>query len=219
MNILFCVHFFVSFVFQVREPAPTFIKKILPLENNLPTYVDVLNVLRPIFIQSQYVFKINAFFGYYLKNTITGESDYFYPGYNTKVLVEPCLITDYKNLKDFCEKVSQSNFFSIERPSTKFKLDTISDITFNITFINDHLISNKFIGHNQGDNLKFIKHNKYIIDLKSRSKNKNLCFFRCLAYFKLKKRNGLEKCLLVFFYKNVSEGNSSRFSRDTIIRC
>ena len=81
------------------------------------------------------VFKINAAFGFILKNVETQELRFFHPSNNTMIFDIPRLIQnddDYKTLLNDLEREDIIEYVKVQRPSTKWLVAKVVCIRFDV---------------------------------------------------------------------------------------
>ena len=136
------------------------------------------------FEKQQNAFKVNAAFGFILRNNETGELRYHYASSNTRVLNAPAFVQNKADLMSFLDQFLLQDpleYARLQRPNSKWVVDIITNLTLYIFRIPDHPIGRKDV-----ELPKYIRENRAIISLvndpnKKRPYGDNLCFFRCLA--------------------------------------
>ena len=101
-------------------------------------------------------FKINFSFGYILKNIETGVLRFFHPSYNNNCVLNTAeLISNSDQLSRFLETVSENDFENFDRPDTKWRYLSTTNITFYVnklrkTVIGQPVTLPPFLLHNHG---------------------------------------------------------------------
>ena len=129
------------------------------------------------------VFKVNLSFGFILRNTETGDLQYFHASANNnRVLDAPFQIgneNDTQQLIEQLQNIDYIEWIGQQRPTTKFVVDWVSNVAFFVTKVRGHPIGRTILLP------RFIKRNMYIISLECDHHGVPyhdwLCFFRCLA--------------------------------------
>ena len=83
--------------------------------------------------------KINVGFGFILRERLTNELKFFHPSNNTTILKVPKLISNDEDRKELEEEIEQNDIFEYarkQRPSTKWKVEKIICIRFDIYKLN-----------------------------------------------------------------------------------
>ena len=128
-------------------------------------------------------FKINFSFGYILKNIESGALRYFHPSYNNNSVLNAAeLISDSDQLSRFLETVSEHDFENFDRPDTKWRYLSTTNITFYVnklrkTVIGQSVTLPPFLVFNQG------VHNLTADFRTGELYQDRLCIFRCLSLF------------------------------------
>ena len=89
---------------------------------------NILHLLRDTLNNYNRAIKINASFGFILRERLTDELKFFHPSNNTKLFDIPKMIQnpeDLKKLEEEFEKVDIVNYARKQRPSTKWIVDRI----------------------------------------------------------------------------------------------
>ncbi|KAJ8021642.1 Zinc finger protein MSN2 [Holothuria leucospilota] len=149
-----------------------------------------------IFSDQRSVFKLNIGLGFFLRNVETCELRYYYASNNSKLFSEPFLITNISTLGHLTEVYLAQDLLEharLQRPNSKWVVETITNVTYFVYKIPDHPI-----GCNTIDLPDFVKNNKSIVTLqRNRQTGKcyqdNLCLFRCLTLFRGSSPKSLEK--------------------------
>ena len=128
-------------------------------------------------------FKINFSFGYILKNIETGVLRFFHPSYNNNCVLNTAeLVSSSEDLSRFLETVSEHDFENFDRPDTKWRYLSTTNITFYVnklrkTVIGQPVTLPPFLLHNQGvHNLTADKNTGELYQDRLR-------IFRCLSLF------------------------------------
>jgi len=146
---------------------------------------DELNTyLHQVFDDQTTVFKLNISFGYILRSTVTDELQYHYASRNNNnVFDAPLLVRNENDLHQVQNDLQNLDILEWARqlrPSTKWVVDSITNITFFTTNIPRHPIGRgKSLPH-------YIVENRGIVPLDcdkrtGRVYNDDLCFFRAFA--------------------------------------
>ena len=80
-------------------------------------------------------YKLNAAFGFILKNMDTQELKFFHPSNNNMIFELPKHILDkedYKNLREYLEKEDVLEYANTQRPSTKWRVVKIVCMRFDV---------------------------------------------------------------------------------------
>ena len=139
-------------------------------------------MVRRIFTQQSIAFTINLLFGVMLRPVETGELRYYHPSQNnTRFFDVPHWIQNEEDLEKFLDDLSRHDILEYirqQRPDTKWVVQLITNVTFNVNKINNHPIGasvllSAYVSNNPGlNNLTGGSHGAY---------TDNLCFFRYLA--------------------------------------
>ena len=101
--------------------------------------------LSQIFADQPTVFKINLSFGFILQNTETRALQYHHPSANNNLVLEqPFLVSnqdDFELLYDQIRNIDSMEWVHQQRPSSKWVVDLIMNITWFVWKIHDHPIS------------------------------------------------------------------------------
>ena len=140
--------------------------------------------LSQIFADQPTVFKINLSFGFILQNTDTRALQCHHPSANNNLVLEqPFLVSnqdDFEVLYDQIRNIDSLEWVHQQRPSSKWVVDLIMNITWFVWKIHDHPIG-------RGKYLPgYIVENRGIIPLdrkiqRGKPYEENLCFFHSLA--------------------------------------
>ena len=137
-------------------------------------------------------FKINFSFGYILKNIESGALRYFHPSYNIHCVLNTAeLVSSSEDLSRFLETVSEHDFENFDRPDTKWRYLSTTNITFYVNKLRKTVIGNSdtlpdFLLHNHGLH-------SLIADFRTGELYQDrLCIFRCLSLFFGFQLNNLE---------------------------
>ncbi|KAL9961202.1 hypothetical protein ACROYT_G030103 [Oculina patagonica] len=145
---------------------------------------ELITHLDEIFEDQSNVFKLNIAFGFILRNNETNELQYYYASRNNNLLFESpfqiATAAELQQVRQTLEDIDILEFVRQQRPSSKWVVDTVTNITFYITKIRGHPIG-------CGCDLPgYLRNNPGLIALDrhrrtGRPFNDNLCFFRALA--------------------------------------
>ena len=171
--------------------------------------------MHDVFEKQKTAFKVNATFGFVLKNNETGELRYHYSSSNTRVLTAPFLIQNRLDLISFLNKFLLQDpleYARLQRPNSKWVVDLVTNLTLYIYRIPDHPIGTNIVGLPN-----YILQNPAIISLMN-DPNKhgepyrdNLCFFRCLALHQGCHPKGMEKKTKELFQQHTPDGDFKKF--------
>ena len=173
-----------------------------------------------LFEQQTHAFKINASYGFVLRNNETGDLKYHYASSNTRVLTAPFLIHNRLELMTFLKEFLAQDpleYARLQRPNSKWVVQLVPNLTLYLYKIPNHPIGAHVI---QLPN--YILENRAIVSLANDPNNKgksyqdNLCFFRCVALHQGCHRMGFEKKTKELFNFYLPEGNSNDFSGVTL---
>ena len=139
-------------------------------------------MVQSVFVRQSTAFKLNISFGFILRNVETGELRYFHTSYNNHRFFEvPHLIRNQDDVDRFLTEFNTQDlleFVRQQRPDTKWIVHLLTNVTFYVNKIQDHVIGSKVILPS------YVKNNRAIIGLVAGSNGPyqdNLCLFRCLA--------------------------------------
>ena len=171
---------------------------IFPLKSNNITPGLLLTHLNEIYDQSQRKFKVQMGIGRILRNKENGELKYWRAEHcdshllqNQKV-VQPLKVNSRSDLKQIAENASNlatEDYLQSTRPDTKWELVMPTNVRYYISYTDfvagyitenlpDYLLNKQSVNCLHRDFEKRFQANGYYQD--------KLCFFRCLAYHKLK---------------------------------
>ena len=137
-------------------------------------------------------FKINFSFGYILKNIESDALRFFHPSYNNNCVLNTAeLISNSEELSRFLETVSENDFENFDRPDTKWRYLSTTNVTFYVNKLRKAVIGQSvtlppFLVHNQG------VHNLIADKNTGQLYQDRLCIFRCLSFFSGFHLNNLE---------------------------
>ncbi|XP_072017427.1 uncharacterized protein [Amphiura filiformis] len=181
---------------------------------HLPTLdpVNLANCAEEVFSQQTTAFKVNASFGFILRNNETNERRFYYSSKNTKLFEKPFLVKDratfdtfYNTLKD----IDSLEYARMQRPDSKWTVEIVTNVTFYVYRIRDHPIGAcSYLPD-------YILQNRAVVSLMINNNTKkpykdNLCLFRCMALHKGHHKCGLEKQTKALF-KEYSNQSSQDF--------
>ena len=157
--------------------------------NRRLTSLDTRDLHEPLFTlfdQQKTAFKVNASYGFVLKEKQSGRLRYYHSSSNGcgRLLEEPSLVTNSQTFNTFLERIEETDVLQwaiAKRPNSDWVCELVTNVTFFINRIIHHPIG--CVGVNLPD---YVKHNKAIVGLakdhyRMRTYNDNLCLFRCLA--------------------------------------
>ena len=157
--------------------------------NHRLTSLDTRDLQEPLFAlfdQQKTAFKVNASYGFVLKEKQSGRLRYYHSSSNCcgRLLEEPSLVTNSQTFNTFLERIEETDVLQwaiAQRPNSDWVCELVTNVTFFINRIIHHPIG--CIGVNLPD---YVKHNKAIVGLakdhyRMRTYNDNRCLFRCLA--------------------------------------
>ena len=135
-------------------------------------------ILTKIIQKQKNRFKINYSFGFVLRNIKTQSCRYYHSSHNNaQVLDRAVLISNRHDLVNFLNALSEEDFLeTLTRPDTKWQIVDITNVTFYVTKLKDMALDAQI---DLPDNVKF---NSGLVNF---SAEDHLCFFRCLAVFKV----------------------------------
>ena len=129
-------------------------------------------------------FKINLSHSFILRDKDTRVYTYFHSSYsNHLVLDKPKLISNYRDMKLFIDKIKDSDYLASvnnEKPTSRKAVQLIVATTFYVASL-----KSKTLGLNTSYIPLFLSRNnslKNFIDKDKRRKRDGLCLFKCLAY-------------------------------------
>ncbi|KXJ22829.1 Zinc finger and SCAN domain-containing protein 22 [Exaiptasia diaphana] len=140
--------------------------------------------LQQILADQTTVFWLNMSFGFVLRNTETGDLQYYHASHNNhRVFDKPFLIgnvRDIDRVADTIHELDIAEWVKQQRPNSKWVVDVITNVTFFVSKIRDHPIGRS------GLLPEYIMNNRGLIALDCKDKtgepyDDHLCFFRCLA--------------------------------------
>ena len=166
------------------------------------------SMLEQVFEDQTHAFKINASYGFILRNNETNELRHFYSSTNNRVFSEPVLVKDRQGLQSFTNTFNLQDpleYARLQRPNSKWVVDLITNVTFFVYKLPDHII-----GTPTTNLPEFVKENQAIVCLEKNPNSRkpyrdNLCFFRCLALHKGHHRNALETTAISLFGQYTKE--------------
>ena len=129
------------------------------------------------------VFKLNASFGFILRNNETNALQYYYASRNNHLFDTPFQIassTDLQEVREVFRDTDMLEWVRQQRPNSKWVVEQATNVTFFVTKLRDHPIGRgKLLPH-------YIVENRGVVSLdrdksNNKSYNDNLCFFRALA--------------------------------------
>ena len=159
--------------------------------NHRLTSLDTRDLQEPLFAlfdQQKTAFKVNASYGFVLKEKQSGRLRYYHSSSNCCgwLLEEPSLIANRDDLDRFLARIAESDIQQwaiTQRPDSDWVCEHVTNVTFFINRIAQHPIG--CVGIALPD---YVKNNKAVVGLERNKQNSiykdNLCLFRCLALHK-----------------------------------
>ena len=157
--------------------------------NHRLTSLDTRDLQEPLFAlfdQQKTAFKVNASYGFVLKEKQSGRLRYYHSSSNCcgRLLKEPSLIANRDDFDRFLARIAESDIQQwaiTQRPDSDWVCEHVTNVTFFINRIAQHPIG--CVGVALPD---YVKRNKAIVGLeKDHHRNAiyrdNLCLFRCLG--------------------------------------
>ena len=182
-----------------REAVTTFrreghILTVYNIQCNSVKHANLEYGFRSIFSCQNHAFKINISCGYILQDVVSGAFSYWSPSQNNQLLIKhPTLI---KTDADHDNFIASLNLVNIEqclaRPNTKYRLVLITNVTYYVISCRGIPIGcvdirlPRYLIMRRGVHCLARNHNT------RKPFNNNYCLFRCLAYHRLKRLQGLE---------------------------
>ena len=160
--------------------------------NHRLTSLDTRDLQEPLFAlfdQQKTAFKVNASYGFVLKEKQSGRLRYYHSSSNCcgRLLEEPSLIANRDDFDRFLARIAESDILQwaiTQRPNSDWVCEHVTNVTFFLNKILQHPIG--CVGIDLPD---YVKNNKAVVGLekdhyRTRTYNDNLCLFRCLALHK-----------------------------------
>ena len=156
--------------------------------NHRLTSLDTRDLQEPLFAlfdQQKTAFKVNASYGFVLKEKQSGRLRYYHSSSNCcgRLLEEPSLIANRDDFDRFLARIAESDILQwaiTQRPNSDWVCEHVTNVTFFINRIAQHPIG--CVGVALPD---YVKRNKAIVGLEKDGHGviyrDNLCLFRCLA--------------------------------------
>ena len=157
--------------------------------NHRLTSLDTRDLQEPLFAlfdQQKTAFKVNASYGFVLKEKQSGRLRYYHSSSNCcgRLLEEPSLIANRDDFDRFLARIAESDiqqWARDQRPDSDWVCEHVTNVTFFINRIAQHPIG--CVGVALPD---YVKNNKAVVGLeKDHHRNAiyrdNLCLFRCLG--------------------------------------
>ena len=157
--------------------------------NHRLTSLDTRDLQEPLFAlfdQQKTAFKVNASYGFVLKEKESGHLRYYHSSSNCcgRLLEEPSLIANRDDFDRFLARIAESDIQQwaiTQRPDSDWVCEHVTNVTFFINRIAQHPIG--CVGVALPD---YVKNNKAVVGLeKDHHRNAiyrdNLCLFRCLG--------------------------------------
>ena len=153
--------------------------------NHRLTSLDTRDLQEPLFDQQKTAFKVNASYGFVLKEKQSGRLRYYHSSSNCcgRLLEEPSLIANRDDFDRFLARIAESDiqqWARDQRPDSDWVCEHVTNVTFFINRIAQHPIG--CVGVALPD---YVKRNKAIVGLEKDDHNAiyrdNLCLFRCLG--------------------------------------
>ena len=169
-------------------------------------------VCRQIYQTQEHAFKLSISAGYILENTQTSEYSYYRPSLNNQLIHPITLIKTAQDFSKLLNDLTGINFLELfTRPSTKYRLVLITNITFYIV-----TCPGVPIGCATITTPLFLQRRRGVLCLLRDSHNKpynnNHCLMRCLAYHRVKRTRpiGLTKVTEDLFSIYITRTGRSR---------
>ncbi|KAK3742159.1 hypothetical protein QZH41_020480 [Actinostola sp. cb2023] len=130
------------------------------------------------------VFKLNLSFGFVLRNTETGNLQYYHASVNNhRVFEQPFLIGNVRDIEQVVNAIHDldiTEWVKQQRPNSKWIVDVVTNVCFYVSKIRGHPIGRSVLLP------PFILNNRGVCALDCSDKSgqpyrDQLCFFRCLA--------------------------------------
>lgn len=157
---------------------------------------DVGAMIRGIFRQQTTAFKLNLAFGLILRNGDNGEVRYYYPSRNGFVFQQPLVVANGDDLQRVLLRVGEKDWQEYARqqkPNSKWQVALLTNVSFHVYPLVDRPIGRGEEGYLP----KWVVENRGLDALEKNVKGKvygdNLCYFRCLARYRGKEVNNLER--------------------------
>ena len=157
--------------------------------NHRLTSLDTHDLQEPLFAlfdQQKTAFKVNASYGFVLKEKQSGRLRYYHSSGNCcgRLLEEPSLIANRGDFDRFLARIAESDILQwaiTQRPDSDWVCEHVTNVTFFINRIAQHPIG--CVGVALPD---YVKRNKAIVGLEKDHHHNaiyrdNLCLFRCLG--------------------------------------
>ena len=157
--------------------------------NHRLTSLDTRDLQEPLFAlfdQQKTAFKVNASYGFVLKEKQSGRLRYYHSSGNCcgRLLEEPSLIANRGDFDRFLARIAESDILQwaiTQRPDSDWVCEHVTNVTFFINRIAQHPIG--CVGVALPD---YVKRNKAIVGLEKDHHHNaiyrdNLCLFRCLG--------------------------------------
>ena len=187
---------------------------------NVDLRLPIPDLEQVIFYDQDVSFKMNASFGFVLRNQETGELRYFHSSLNNeRVLEVPHLVRNQEEFQTGLSRIMTDRdaleHLRAQRPNSKWVVHKVTNLTFYVNPIIEHPIG-------ESVNLPpYLKHNKGIIGLENNRKTgrpytDKLCFFRALALHRGAKVTNIERKAVALFKEYRPGGKSESFPGITL---
>lgn len=96
---------------------------------------DILEKAKKVIGKYNGKFKVNAAFGFILRNRTTDDLKFYHPSNNTMLFINPRLMETPADLRQFLEDIEEQDAFDYareHRPSTKWTVERIICVRFDI---------------------------------------------------------------------------------------
>ena len=107
----------------------------------LETLSGIEKLIHQVYWDQKYKGKWNISFGFILRDVITQEQRHFYSSANTQFFEKPRLVTSRPDLSDFIKEIEGLDILEWvrqQRPSTKYVVERITNMTVTVTKIVPH---------------------------------------------------------------------------------
>ncbi|KAK3725754.1 hypothetical protein QZH41_001058 [Actinostola sp. cb2023] len=141
-------------------------------------------ILFQILADQSTVFRLNLSFGFVLRNTETGNLQYYHASANNnRVFDQPFLMNNANDLQQIIDAIHNldiTEWVKQQRPNSKWIVDVVANVCFYVSKIRGHPIGRSVLLP------PYILNNRGIISLDCHRRSglpyrDQLCFFRCLA--------------------------------------
>lgn len=158
-----------------------------PIDEQDISIERLMQMVREIFQEQRHPFRLNFSFGLILNHASARDDDddelqprYFHAYRNTHVLPTAFRISSNRDLSALKKRLQSLDVFKLisrDREDTKWFLSLVTNVSFDVSVMSVE----QPLGCDDLELPEFLKKKRSIRDVAGRG---NLCFFRCLAYFK-----------------------------------